>query len=155
MKNMIYLLFFLSFASASQGATIVNVGGQDFQVEAILAKAEDVLPRLEAQVWWGDFQLASDFAVALGDSLGTPNSNGYMSPSFAYSAVPTMFGSGVGEGMEMNSWDVEWGWVGTTTNVPYDYEWTYAVVSEVPIPAAAWLFGSAILGLGVIKRRNA
>lgn len=27
--------------------------------------------------------------------------------------------------------------------------------SEVPLPAAAWLFGSALLGLGVIKRRKA
>ena len=29
------------------------------------------------------------------------------------------------------------------------------VMSEVPIPAAAWLFGSALLGLGAIKRRKA
>lgn len=28
-------------------------------------------------------------------------------------------------------------------------------VSAVPIPAAAWLFGSALLGLGVIKRKKA
>ena len=31
-------------------------------------------------------------------------------------------------------------------------EWT---VSQVPIPAAAWLFGSALLGLGVVKRKKA
>ena len=30
-----------------------------------------------------------------------------------------------------------------------------ATVSAVPLPAAAWLFGSALLGLGVIKRRKA
>lgn len=28
-------------------------------------------------------------------------------------------------------------------------------VSQVPLPAAAWLFGSALLGLGVVKRRKA
>jgi hypothetical protein len=28
-------------------------------------------------------------------------------------------------------------------------------VSQVPVPAAAWLFGSALLGLGVVKRKNA
>lgn len=28
-------------------------------------------------------------------------------------------------------------------------------VSSVPIPAAAWLFGSALLGLGAVKRRKA
>ncbi len=28
-------------------------------------------------------------------------------------------------------------------------------VSAVPVPAAAWLFGSALLGLGVVKRKKA
>ncbi len=31
----------------------------------------------------------------------------------------------------------------------------YAVFSAVPIPAAAWLFGSALLGLGALKRKKA
>lgn len=30
----------------------------------------------------------------------------------------------------------------------------FAGVSEVPVPAAAWLFGSAILGLATVKRRK-
>ena len=32
---------------------------------------------------------------------------------------------------------------------------TAGSVSAVPIPAAAWLFGSALLGLGVLKRKKA
>lgn len=32
---------------------------------------------------------------------------------------------------------------------------TYEVINYVPIPAAAWLFGSALLGLGVAKRKRA
>jgi len=31
----------------------------------------------------------------------------------------------------------------------------YTNASEVPLPAAAWLFGSALLGLGVVKRKKA
>jgi hypothetical protein len=34
------------------------------------------------------------------------------------------------------------------------YATGYAEVSQVPIPAAAWLFGSALLGLAGIKRRK-
>jgi len=28
------------------------------------------------------------------------------------------------------------------------------VASAVPVPAAAWLFGSALLGLGVVRRKK-
>jgi hypothetical protein len=35
--------------------------------------------------------------------------------------------------------------------IPVDYTFGTAV----PTPAAAWLFGSALLGLGVIKRKKA
>jgi hypothetical protein len=44
-----------------------------------------------------------------------------------------------------------WGW--DTTDVP---DVVYAVweASAVPVPAAAWLFGSALLGLASIKRRK-
>lgn len=39
---------------------------------------------------------------------------------------------------------------GLTSLASFDFQ-----VSQVPLPAAAWLFGSALLGLGVIKRRKA
>jgi len=32
---------------------------------------------------------------------------------------------------------------------------SFAEVAPVPVPAAAWLFGSALLGLGAVKRRKA
>ncbi len=33
--------------------------------------------------------------------------------------------------------------------------WGVDTLSPVPVPAAAWLFGSALLGLGAVKRRKA
>jgi hypothetical protein len=36
-----------------------------------------------------------------------------------------------------------------------DAQATWTRTPEVPIPAAAWLFGSALLGLGVVKRKRA
>jgi hypothetical protein len=152
----------LTLSIGANAATIVNVRGTDYSIDTFLGSYNDNIVLIESQVWWEDFELASDFAVAIGDSLGTPNGeDGFLSPSFAYSAVPTVFGGGEWEGrpegLEVNSWDTSEGWVGTTAPIPYDYEWTYAVAtpSAVPIPAAAWLFGSALLGLGAIKRRKA
>jgi hypothetical protein len=44
-----------------------------------------------------------------------------------------------------------------SSNEFLDSSWNYTVsleVTAVPIPAAAWLFGSALLGLGVVKRKK-
>jgi len=43
--------------------------------------------------------------------------------------------------------------------VGYDYEWPWreayaGTISAVPIPAAVWLFGSALAGLGWVKRKQ-
>ncbi|TGD72591.1 hypothetical protein E4634_13780 [Mangrovimicrobium sediminis] len=37
----------------------------------------------------------------------------------------------------------------------YAYRFTGDVIAAVPLPAAAWLFGSAVLGLGAASRRRA
>jgi hypothetical protein len=41
--------------------------------------------------------------------------------------------------------------------LPTEPRWfaTFEPTNPVPVPAAAWLFGSALLGLGVIKRKKA
>jgi hypothetical protein len=44
--------------------------------------------------------------------------------------------------------------LGTNTS-DYSYWTEYGPVSEVPVPAAVWLFGSALLGLGALKRKKA
>lgn len=38
---------------------------------------------------------------------------------------------------------------------PYEYFFTSGTVSAVPVPAAVWLFGSALAGLGWIRRKQA
>lgn len=44
---------------------------------------------------------------------------------------------------------------GSHTNTPQSTgAWFYRDVPEIPIPATVWLFGSALLGLGISKRRN-
>lgn len=47
------------------------------------------------------------------------------------------------------------GSVGSGTGAALEYGSFLVTPSAVPIPAAAWLFGSALLGLGVVKRRKA
>ncbi len=39
-------------------------------------------------------------------------------------------------------------------SINYDFVMRFTEVAEVPVPAAAWLFGSALLGLGGMARRR-
>lgn len=39
--------------------------------------------------------------------------------------------------------------------IAFDASQVSLSVSEVPLPAAVWLFGSAVLGLGIVKRKTA
>ena len=43
---------------------------------------------------------------------------------------------------------------GKVVMVPDQAHMAYANVGEVPLPAAAWLFGTALIGLGLLKRRG-
>ena len=48
------------------------------------------------------------------------------------------------------------GFQDVTGKVAIHYAWAVQSgdVAEVPLPAAAWLFGSALLGLGFAKRKK-
>jgi hypothetical protein len=66
-------------------------------------------------------------------------------------------------GLDWVLWTHGQNYTGGESYVTYRGEWTehhtdlgfQTYVSEVPIPAAVWLFGSALAGLGWIKRKQA
>ena len=148
MRKLIGLLVLsvcVSWTSMSWGSTI-TVNAQDYEITTVTGFYRNYIDILEDQVWWGDSSLAQEFANTLGVSMGTPNSS-YLhakGPAFGYSK--NTFSGG-----HMNAWAY-----GYLYEQAYDVNaccvyWTYAtatpVVSPVPLPAAAWLFGSALLGL--------
>ena len=76
---------------------------------------------------------SSIFNASLIDALGTNPNTG----SFSY-----LFLAGVNYSLAISS-----------ATSGYDSSHT-ALVSAVPLPAAAWLFGSALLGLGALRRKQ-
>lgn len=59
---------------------------------------------------------------------------------------------------DWDNWIIQFGFVNTATNfddsgVLYDNV-SFSQVSAVPVPAAAWLFGSALLGLVAVRRKK-
>jgi len=126
----------LTFALTLAQSAVVTVvdggfGGDKFKVTI---NGQDYFSSMAANTY--DTSVGTDFDAALGDSNNfsqlkvTLGAGTYLiSGELATSAVD-------GDGLPLNS---------TVGGLR---------VSEVPVPAAAWLFGSALVGLGVVRRRH-
>ncbi len=62
-----------------------------------------------------------------------------------------LLGLGVLKGHDFDATDVSWSFSSSSTT---SYSMTVSSVSPVPVPAAAWLFGSGLLGLVGVARRK-
>jgi hypothetical protein len=136
--------------SMAVNAATVTVDGADYDVSTVTGTYTDLSTTLQAQIWWDNQSLADTFAMQLGAQLGTPNPQilGYFSgPLFAYGTFGT-------ELAEATSYSVDFD--DALLSFPgqnWEQTWATAVsVSQVPIPAAGWLFMSAVLGLVGKKR---
>lgn len=85
---MLTALVFGLLANTSS-ALVINVGGENWEVATLTGSYDDLTAELTNQVWWGDLELAEDFAREAGGALGYPHSNAF-GPFFA-SDVTTIF----------------------------------------------------------------
>jgi hypothetical protein len=146
MKKFLLLPLLLCVTLNGYAAT-VTVDGTTYEVTAAAGSFNDLSAELVNQVWWNNGALAESFTNELRSQLGGPNPPSEYGPLFAYAPLPS--------GYVGYSWN---GLFGVTEEIPIpslSFPITFAVASPIPVPAAAWLFGSALLGLGVVKRRKA
>ena len=82
--SVITLSAMLCLAPANSKAdAFVTVGGTEYDVTATPSETfSSAATVLEAQPWWNNQSLATDFATALGNALGTPNID--QTPTFAF-----------------------------------------------------------------------
>ncbi len=85
-------------------------------------------------------------------------SGGGLGPAFQQASL----GVDDGEFIQFSGFDVSYDVVSLnnpggnfTTTVDFVINWNAEAIAAVPIPAALWLFGSALLGLVGIQRRKA
>lgn len=107
----------------------------------------------------------SFFAVQSGSGINTGNAGAHLGNELIGQAVGIQQGDDVLDDMGTPRFGSSPGFTGALgpgtytfwiqeTAGPLAYSLDFQV-SEVPLPAAAWLFGSALLGLGALKRRRA
>ena len=134
--------------SIGANAVPVTVEGQDYNILVVDISFDQASPLLEAQVWWGDHDLASLFALEAGSEVQA---------FFAWDVSEDF--SSIGEFAVRSRFWTDFGGGVFGAIGPSDSATTYAfaqlIPSPIPLPAAAWLFGSALLGLGAAKRRKA
>jgi hypothetical protein len=139
-------------ASAPAGSTLFNLGdpqpGYAFNTSSAVSAVFDL-------VNGGPFALAS-FDIETQFNLtasfvGSLSGGGTVMESFLVNTGPNIFATFIPTLDFSNI-------VSLTLSVPSGAGVTFIdniILSPVPIPAAAWLFGSALLGLGMVKRRKA
>lgn len=98
-----------------------------------------------------DFRL--DFFDALGQQILTPFSTSYVGPQGQLAGEEYIFGSTVAGVSQVDLVIFNTNTGGASTQV--EIREVQFGIGEVPVPAAAWLFGSGLLGLVGVARRRA
>jgi hypothetical protein len=148
---MLFAATCLTLSMGVHAATVVTVTigsvATDFEITTVRGPYFNMDVLLQDQPWWGDEDLADLLAVELAYQEGSPNPWAWnkSGPTFAHSEMP---------GSVLGSYYLAC--CGGANNVGHGLGSvkTYAVVSvaAVPLPAAGWLFMSALIGLVGKKR---
>ncbi len=164
------------------GASGVNVNGTLYDVSFFSGSCTSVYDDCDATSDF-TFQTAADADTASAALLSQVfiNTDGFSfddSPELTVDCVGTqqcqiwtpylVNSGGVDSKIAFNKWNItgeDWDSLGSGhvaahaigTNLPADYlwaKWTVSEVQVVPVPAAVWLFGSALAGLGWMRRKQ-
>jgi hypothetical protein len=128
---------FIGLTAGDANALVVNVGGQNYDVTTFTRTYNGNTSKFETVAnggempWWGSQSTANDFANAVNDGLGTPNTA--FGPYFAYSQSLDM---GLPPAVDAMSYVPSFG---TTQNpsIIKSSTATYALAALVAPPAAA------------------
>lgn len=144
-------LFTIYSATVASATVTVNVNGSTYHITTIEGSFNANAVQLESQPWWGNQALTNQFVNAVKGDLGYPHvGSGNLSPFFAarnHGNPSYVYTSSWRESDQSNLQLLmnknETTWYGSAN--PNTLTW--AVTTPVPLPAAAWLFGSGIMGL--------
>ena len=127
------------------GITVENASGQGAQLGIFNSSVTGTPYIFFNDMTYGDALNAYTTLPASFDFIGLSlyNVGGLLYPSYTLDAGQTFVTSA--------SWDYDSGYAGTT---PLGAETTAFGQTAVPVPAAAWLFASALAGLGLTRRNR-
>lgn len=143
------IVVLISFSAHS--STMIDVHGTQYEVEVVEETAVNLMDQLSGQVWWNDPVLAKDFANALYDAYAFPNFSNTAGPIFAYD-----YNSDTNnvDAFICDAFSPAHDCAFEFINLPANSTNFFSKATVVPVPAAVWLFATALLGFaGLAKRR--
>lgn len=144
LRNIGLALLLLLTISSANSSTMIEVNHIKYEIMVIEDSAMNLMDQLSGQIWWNDPVLAKDFANALYNSYGFPNFTATAGPIFAHNYNSQ---SNNIDGFICDAFSPSYDCAFEFINLPADTAYFFSRATPVPVPAAVWLFGSAILGL--------
>ena len=149
LSALIVALGLTGIADREARAVVITVDSQSYQMTTVTGVAQGFDDLLMSQPWFGDFDLAGEFALALGDQLGTPNTffiGAPIGPVFIDAFSPT------------GEWLVRFfeptGVVSSRVTFFRNDVTAVAVAVALPVPASVTLMLVGLAGLGLAARRR-
>lgn len=152
------ITFVLLFSSVSAHALIITISGASnpdndglWDVTTVFGSYDSLSTTLQDQVWFGDFDLATLFALTVDDAFGFPNGLANRGPAFVVTNDGSRFGiSGRPiEGVRANTVGGFALFVRESGNPQ-----VHAIASRVPEPGTLALLGIGLAGIGFAKRKK-
>ena len=167
LSGCLFILSMILPLRAHSGPMQVEYAGDLYDVTTQSTRPFSFTTHSPQLLWWNDMTMASYFANAVADAFGYPNIDGYLGNDLGYlgPAFVTAYAWGINgrpwEGVTASCFNPlsqvaeKCSDTRASGNRYYDTFRSFAVatkVSNVPLPATAWLFLSALSGLGWLRR---
>ena len=152
-KSIYLALLAVLLSPMAANAVVINVNGIDYDVYSLYGvHYPDEVSLFESQVWWGDSDLARDFALAVSATSGVGSNFDVYGPYIGYAH---QLDDGRG-------WDWVDAWLQTPSGGadpnppgdPFNYRFAFAERVSVPEPTTLALLGLGLFGMGLARRRR-